>query len=151
MSCTQDRPCSVGNESDVTIVIPTGELAPRAAGATDDGAQPNNGRPDDKAAPARVPRHFGDRSDPVTKPAERRNAEPTANGADNTQRRSPPLNVEKAVPMSADDARKADPSAKYYATEGFGAGADTPSQMNCESPNGEKRVFYLSNGKLTSI
>ena len=53
--------------------------------------------------------------------------------------------------MTADQARKTDPSAKYYATEGFGAGSDTPAQMNCESPTGEKRVFYLSNGKLTSI
>ena len=34
----QDRPCRDGNETDVTIVIPTGEMAPRAAGATDDGA-----------------------------------------------------------------------------------------------------------------
>jgi len=59
--------------------------------------------------------------------------------------------VEKAVPARAEEVRKADPSAKYYATEGFNAGGDTPAQMNCESPSGEKRVFYLSNGKLTSI
>jgi hypothetical protein len=147
----QDRPCSVGNESDVTIVIPTGEMAPRAAGATDDSAQPSNGRTDDKAAPARAARNAGERTESAAKPAERRNADPTANSADATQRRSPPSAVEKTVPISADDARKTDPSAKYYATEGFGAGSDTPAQMNCESPNGEKRVFYLSNGKLTSI
>ena len=55
------------------------------------------------------------------------------------------------APVTADQARKTDPSAKYYATEGFNAGSDTPAQMNCESPSGEKRVFYLSNGKLTSI
>ena len=61
------------------------------------------------------------------------------------------MTVEKTVPFTADDARKTDPSAKYYATDGFGTGSDTPSQMNCESPTGEKRVFYLSNGKLTSI
>ena len=147
----QDRPCKEGNESDVTIVIPTGEMAPRAAGATDESASPNNARADEKSPPARVPRNFGDRSEPATKPAERRNAEATASGADATQRRSPPSTVEKTVPLSADEARKADPSAKYYATDGFGAGSDTPAQMNCESPSGEKRTFYLSNGKLTSI
>ena len=53
--------------------------------------------------------------------------------------------------MTTDQARTTDPSAKYYATEAFGAGPETPTQMNCESPTGEKRVFYLSNGKLTSI
>jgi hypothetical protein len=46
--------------------------------------------------------------------------------------------VEKAVPARAEEVRKADPSAKYYATEGFNAGGDTPAQMNCESPSGEK-------------
>jgi hypothetical protein len=61
-----------------------------------------------------------------------------------------PTGAEKGSP-AADQARKTDPSAKYYATEGFNAGGDTPAQMNCESPSGEKRVFYLSNGKLTSI
>jgi hypothetical protein len=146
----QDRPCRDGNETDVTIVIPTGEMAPRASGATDDSARPSS-RADDKAAPARVQRNFGDRSDPATKPAERNNTGPTATSAEASQKRSPPLTVEKTVPITADEARKTDPSAKYYATEGFGAGSDTPAQMNCESPTGEKRVFYLSNGKLTSI
>ena len=68
-----------------------------------------------------------------------------------TQQRIVPKVVEKSVPMTPEQARNADPSAKYYATEAFGSGAETPSQMNCESPSGEKRVFYLSNGKLTSI
>jgi hypothetical protein len=59
--------------------------------------------------------------------------------------------MEKVSPMTAEDARKADPSAKYFASEGFKAGDQTPVQMNCESPSGERRTFYLSNGKLTSI
>ena len=37
----QDRPCKEGTESDVTIVIPTGELAPKAGRAQDDPAQSN--------------------------------------------------------------------------------------------------------------
>jgi hypothetical protein len=53
--------------------------------------------------------------------------------------------------LTAEQARKTDPSAKYFATDGFGTGNETPTQMNCESPSGEKRVFYLSDGKLTSI
>ena len=53
--------------------------------------------------------------------------------------------------MTAEQARKTDPTAKYYAAESFGSGAETPVQMNCESPSGEKRMFYLSDGKLTSI
>ena len=58
----QDRPCRDGNESDVTIVIPTGEMAPRAAGATDDSTPPSNGRTDEKAAPTRASRGSGRRS-----------------------------------------------------------------------------------------
>jgi hypothetical protein len=144
----QDRPCRDGNETDVTIVIPTGEMAPRAGGATDDSASPNNVRADKSTAP--VPRNLGDRSEAAAKSVERRNADATAS-ADATHRRSVPMVVEKVIPFTGDDARKTDPSAKYYATEGFGAGSDTPTQMNCESPSGERRTFYLSNGKLTSI
>ncbi len=145
----QDRPCRDGNETDVTIVVPTGEMAPRATGATDDSTQPTP-RTDERAPPARAPKNFGDSSGAVTKPVERRNGE-TATSTDSTQKRGVPTVVDKTIPFTADDARKTDPSAKYFATEAFGAGADTPSQMNCESPTGEKRVFYLTNGKLTSI
>jgi hypothetical protein len=147
----QDRPCRDGNETDVTIVIPTGEMAPRPSGATEDGVQPSS-RADDRAVPARAQRNAGDRSEPAGKLPDRRNGEPTATPADATQKRGVPMVMEKVAPMTTEEARKTDPSAKYYATEGFGAGSsDTPSRMNCESPTGEKRIFYLSNGKLTSI
>ena len=146
----QDRPCRDGNETDVTIVVPTGEMAPRASGVTDESAQSGTPRTDERTPPARVPRNSGDSSATATRPAERRNGE-TAVSTDSTQKRGLPTVVEKTIPFTADDARKTDPSAKYYATEAFGAGAATPAQMNCESPTGEKRTFYLSNGKLTSI
>ena len=142
----QDRPCRDGNESDLTIVIPTGEVAPRASGGADDGATASNPRSDDRAGAPRATRNAGEPSATAT----RRGSDAATNGGETSQR-SAPTNVEKGVPVSADQARKTDPSAKYYATEGFNAGSDTPAQMNCESPSGEKRVFYLSNGKLTSI
>ncbi len=141
----QDRPCRDGNESDLNIVIPTGEVAPRASGA-DDGATANNPRSDERANSPRATRNFGE-----SPAAAAKRAGDAATSGGETSQRSAPTNVEKGTPMSADQARKTDPSAKYYATEGFNAGADTPAQMNCESPSGEKRVFYLSNGKLTSI
>ena len=146
----QDRPCREGNEADINIVIPTGELAPRASGAQDDGAMANNPRSDDRANAPRGTRNSGEPPATATRPAERRGSDATANGSETSLRNIPTV-VEKVAPVTADQARKTDASAKYYATEGFGAGADTPAQMNCESPSGEKRVFYLSNGKLTSI
>ena len=142
----QDRPCREGNESDINIVIPTGELAPRASGSADDGATTNNPRSDERASAPRATRNAGEPSATAT----RRGSDAATNGAE-TSLRNVPTVVEKAVPFTADQARKTEPSAKYYATEGFNAGSDTPAQMNCESPSGEKRVFYLSNGKLTSI
>lgn len=140
----QDRPCRDGNETDINIVIPTGELAPRASIGADDGATANTPRSDDRTTAPRATRNAGESSAAAAK----RGSDTAANGGETSLRSLP---VEKAVPATADQARKGDPSAKYYATEGFGAGSDTPAQMNCESPSGEKRVFYLSNGKLTSI
>ncbi len=71
---------------------------------------------------------------------------------DGARKKEARTTAESAVaPLTADQARKTDPTAKYFATDGFGTGNETPTQMNCESPTGEKRVFYLSNGKLTSI
>jgi len=140
----QDRPCRDGNESDINIVIPTGELAPRASAGVDDGATANTPRSDDRAGAPRATRNAGESSATAT----RRGSDAAASSGETSLRSLP---VEKAVPARAEEVRKADPSAKYYATEGFNAGGDTPAQMNCESPSGEKRVFYLSNGKLTSI
>ena len=145
----QDRPCRDGNESDLTIVIPTGELAPRGfrgGGRRRDGEQPALRRPGQCAAG--LPQPW--RASRATRSAERRTSDSAANGARRSLQGPSPV-WKSAVPTTADQARKADPSAKYYATEGFNAGGDTPAQMNCESPSGEKRVFYLSNGKLTSI
>ena len=56
-----------------------------------------------------------------------------------------------SVPMTAEQARKTEPTAKYYTTDVTSADAETPEQMTCESPSGEKRRFILTNGKLTSI
>jgi hypothetical protein len=140
----QDRPCRTGNETDVTIVVPTGEVAPRASASVDETATANNTRSDERTNATPPRRNATDPS------AERRAASPSTNGAETSERIVPKV-VEKKVPMTADQARNTDPTAKYYATEAFGPGGETPTQMNCESPSGEKRVFYLTNGKLTSI
>ena len=141
----QDRPCRDGNESDLKLVIPTGEVAPRAS-AADDGATANNLRSDERPNAPRATRNSTESSATAT----RRGNDAATNVGEASLRNSPTV-VEKAIPVSADQMRKTDPSAKYYANEAFNTGSDTPAQMNCESPSGEKRVFYLTNGKLTSM
>jgi len=144
----QDRPCRDGNETDLQLVIPTGEIAPRGAADENSTANPSQpSRTDDRTA-QRTPRNVGEAPATASKSAERRSGDSAASGAD-TPRRNPSATAEPT--MTADQARKTDPSAKYFATEAFGTGSETPTQMNCESPSGERRTFYLTNGKLTSI
>ena len=142
----QDRPCREGNETDVRIVVPTGELAPKATTTADEAAPANAPRAEEQTRSAKPVRYFGDGPGKVATPGERKTSD------DGSARQTKPTaSSERTVPMTADQARNTDASAKYYATDGFGAGNETPATMNCESPTGEKRGFYLSNGKLMSI
>jgi len=148
----QDRPCREGNETDVQIVIPTGEVAPRSLATPDDGTAANGPRVESRFGAPKPGRTNAD--DPVTvaKPADRKSGDAASSAADSSRKKEARTSAENAVvPLTAEQARKTEPSAKYYATDGFGTGGETPAQMNCESPTGEKRVFYLTNGKLTSI
>jgi hypothetical protein len=147
----QDRPCREGNESDVQIVIPTGEVAPRSP-ATDGDAPATGPRGENALGSAKPGRTSANDSVSVTKSAETKSGDAASNGADAARRKESRTSPDNpALPLSAEQARRTDPAAKYFATEAFGTGNETPTQMNCESPTGEKRVFYLSNGKLTSI
>ena len=143
----QDRPCKDGAESDVTIVINTGEAAPKPGYAQDEAAaQSNVGRQEGRfGAPkqARAP----DDSAPVARPAP---SPAIASGAEQASKGSLRV-VESVLPLSAEEARKTEPTAKYYTTDAAAPGAETPQSMTCESPTGEKRRFILSNGKMTSI
>ena len=144
----QDRPCREGTESDVTIVIPTGELAPKAGSAQDDSTQANAVRPENRFGAPRQGRS-GDEPASATKPADNRASSATSsNGADETRKNGARV-VESVLPMTADEARKTEPTAKYYTTDAAAPGAEAPEQMTCESPSGEKRRFILTNGKLT--
>ena len=146
----QDRPCKEGAESDVSIVMNTGEQAPKPRAAQDDPGQANAVPQESKLGAAKLARTNDDPAS-VTRPGDNRAANATtSNGADVTPKSSLRY-VESLVPMSADDARRTDPAAKYYTTDAAAPGADTPEQMTCESPNGQKRRFILSNGKMTSI
>jgi len=145
----QDRPCKEGTESDVTIVIPTGELAPKAGAVQDDSAQANAVRPDNRSGAARQGR-VSDEPAAVTKPADSRPAGPTSSAAADQARRNVRV-VESELPMTADEARNTEPTAKYYTTDAAAPGGEVPTSMTCESPTGEKRRFILTNGKLTSI
>ena len=146
----QDRPCKEGTESDVTIVINTGELAPKAGAAQDDPAKTNPVLPDNKPGTSKSGRTT-DESTSVSRPGDKNATNsPAANAADSTTKRNIRF-VESLVPMNADEARRTDPSAKYYTTDAAAPGTETPGEMTCESPNGEKRRFILSNGKMTSI
>ena len=146
----QDRPCKEGSESDVMIVIPTGQLAPKAAGIQDDPAQANVVHQEGRSGASRRGRAADDDSTWATKPADKHPAgAPTTSAADEAKRNA--RVVESVLPMTADEARKTEPSAKYYTTDAASPGAETPTSMTCESPTGEKRRFILTNGTLTSI
>jgi hypothetical protein len=146
----QDRPCKEGTESDVTIVIPTGEMAPKAGSAQDDPTPANVVRQESRFGASKQGR-TGDDSASATRPADNRNTTSgISSAADDARNRSSRV-VESQLPMSADEARKTEPTAKYYTTDAAAPGAEAPEHMTCESPTGEKRRFILSNGKLTSI
>jgi hypothetical protein len=146
----QDRPCREGTESDVTIVIPTGEMAPRAGSAQDDSAQPNVGRQEGRFGASKQGR-IADEPAAATKPADNRAANPANSIAADQATKGNSRVVESLLPMTADEARKNEPTAKYYTTDGAAPGTETPEHMTCESPTGEKRRFILTNGKMTSI
>ena len=145
----QDRPCREGNETDVRITVPTGELAPTATTAGDGAASPPPGRSEDRTRSVKLVRNLGDAP---AKTAQRTEQKTEAGANDSNGRRTDaPLTLERSVPMTSDQARKTEPSAKYYSQESFSSGSQTPMTLNCESSSGEKRMFYLSDGKLTSI
>lgn len=145
----QDRPCREGNETDVRITVPTGEVMPKGTTGADEAASPNSPRSEDRTQSVKPVRYFGDGPTSAAKRAEQMKSE--ADASADGRRKDAPVTLDRTTPMTSDQARKTDPSAKYYSTESFSAGSETPMQMNCESPTGEKRMFYLSNGKLTSI
>ncbi len=147
----QDRPCRDGSETDVQIVIPTGEVAPGVPATSVEGT-PANGAPVDSRAAPRPGRTVADDPVNLAKPADRKSSDAAPGATDGSRKREARTGAQNpVVPLTAEQARKTDPTAKYYATDSFGPGGETPAQMNCESPTGEKRIFYLSNGKLTSI
>jgi hypothetical protein len=131
------------------ITVPTGELAPRATPGTDDASAPSQVRADDRTQTVKLLRQFGDGAPGAANSAAPKTGAGTSDA--DGRRKDASAALERTTPMTADEARKTEPSAKYYSTESFSAGTQTPMQMNCESPSGERRTFYLSDGKLTSI
>ena len=148
----QDRPCREGTETDVRITVPTGEVMPKSSATTDDEAQANASRGENRSGASKPGRTNADAPGSVAKRVDQKSGNAASNTTDAARTKEARTSTDNAVaPLTADQARKTDPTAKYFATEAFGPGNETPTQMNCESPTGEKRVFYLSNGKLTSI
>jgi hypothetical protein len=147
----QDRPCREGTESDVQIVIPTGELAPKPAATQDDPVQGNVIRPENAFGAPKQSR-TGNEPASAAKPADNRaGTQATSPAADDARKPDTRAAADSAAPMTADQARKTDATAKYYTTDAAAPGPETPEQMTCESPTGQKRIFFLANGKLTSI
>jgi hypothetical protein len=148
----QDRPCREGTETDVRIVIPTGEMAPKALPAQDENAQVNGARGEGRFGAPKTDRATGDDAASVTKPADKKSSNDAAlNSGEDARTKGTRSSADARVPITAEQAQKTEPSAKYYTTDGTASGVDTPEQMTCESPSGEKRRFILTNGKLTSI
>jgi len=170
----QDRPCVEGAQSDVNIVVPTGEIAPKLQASKDDAVQSDPVRNESRAAAAKTERTAGDSPNLYRRDARTRNeagatgtrssnangsaaearGATAANGAGSNNAVRGDGNETRAgsdVPMTPEQARNTEPTAKYYTTDGAAPGNETPSRMTCESPSGEKRIFILTNGKLTSI
>jgi hypothetical protein len=147
----QDRPCKEGTETDVTIVVPTGELAPKPVAAQDDPAQVNAPRADDSRSGNTKTSRTADNPASMTRPADTRNAADTRTTGESTADGSRRQSSDNIAPMTAEQARKAEATAKYYTTDAVAPGTETPEQMTCESPSGVKRRFILTNGLLTSI
>jgi len=148
----QDRPCREGAETDVQIVIPTGEMAPKSLASQDDPPQANNAPGESRSGTPKPGRASADNPASVTKPADKRTNPTAANAADDPQKKDARSAADNSgVPMTTEQARKAEPTAKYFTTDATTSGAETPEHMTCESPSGEKRRFILTNGKLTSI
>lgn len=148
----QDRPCREGSETDVQIVVPTGELAPRQVASPDEASQPSAPPVASRSALSKPRGTSPDDPASVSKRTDKRANEAGATATDSSPKKDVQASTDNSgAPTVPEQARNADPSAKYYATEGFGTGTDTPGRLTCESATGERRVFYLSNGKLTSI
>ena len=144
----QDRPCREGTETDVRITIPTGEVMPKGTTAADDAGSTNPAPSEDRTQSVKPVRYFGDGPDSAAKRAQHKEGGASDTGG---RRKDAPVTLDRTTPLTADQARRTEPSAKYYSNESFSTGNQTPVTMNCESPSGEKRMFYLSDGKLTSI
>jgi len=161
----QDRPCREGSESAVRIVVPNGDASARPLGLRDDGGTGYNASAEDRFAGPRAARAASNDSTSANAPGSRKSGSSASAGADRkastataatapdgTRRADAHSSAENAtVPMTAEQARKTESSAKYYTIDGVWPAAEIPEQMNCESPSGEKRRFLLSNGKLSSI
>lgn len=149
----QDRPCREGNETDVPIVVPTGEVFKKPAASPDDAAPAGAAPAETRSNAPRAGRTSADEPAPVAKYSGKRNGERNGEAgappADGTPKKDTQANAGAAT--TSEPARNAEPSAKYYTNDGFGSGTDTPGRLTCESSTGEKRVFYLSDGKLMSI
>ena len=134
----QDRPCREGTETDVRIVIPTGEVAPKSSATrtTTRGPTP----PAAKTTPA-----------PQARPHRRRRlrlpsgaSQGPGSGAASADARKKEARTTTENDGRPDDRR---PGAQdrsdgqVLRDRSVGPGNETPTQMNCESPTGEKRVF----------
>ena len=148
----QDRPCREGNESDVQIVVPTGEVFKKPTAAPEDVTQPGANPSESRPAAPRAGRTAADDAVSVTRSTDRRSNETNAPAGESSPKKDTPTSVPNAGNgLATEQARNTEPAAKYYTNDGFGNGTDTPGRLTCESATGEKRVFYLSNGKLMSI
>ncbi len=145
----QDRPCRDGAETDVQIVIPTGEIAPKSSATQDDEAQANSPRVESRFGAPRSGRAANDNAVTVTKPTDRKSSVATTTRRPKKDARSAADNAR--VPMTADAGAQDRSNRQVLRHRVVRARRRDARQMNCESPTGEKRVFYLSNGKLTSI
>ena len=83
----QDRPCREGNETDVQIVIPTGEVAPRSTARRTAMRAANAPRDENAVRRGQARTHLGRRPGFRAKPADRKSGDAASNGADGSRRK----------------------------------------------------------------
>ena len=99
----QDRPCREGTETDVRIVIPTGEMAPKALPAQDENAQVNGARGEGRFGAPKTDRATGDDAASVTKPADKKSSNDAAlNSGEDARTKGTRSSADARVPITAE-------------------------------------------------
>jgi hypothetical protein len=164
----QDHPCIVGTETDLQLVVPTGQVAPTALSSDGEASQVNGTGAEARSGAARANRASANNVAAAGKSGATDKGTGTASRASAARGAGYPSSASSASSASgnsdsqgssnypvdaamAEQLQNTQPSARYFTVDSAAPGMEMPESMNCESPNGDKRRFFFANGKLSSI